>query len=150
MGLFEIYTKAGSLDSNEQILIYRDKISYTALIFPPLWFLLNKNLFLTPIYLSILFLLYLISIYLGPAILILGIIFLHLFFGFQSNLIREWLLKYRDYKLEMIVTSENQISAYNAYRNNRKKTIPPNRNDFSQDNSDETVNGDEEAILNIF
>ena len=50
----------------------------------------------------------------------------------------------------MIVTSENQISAYNAYRNNRKKTIPPNRNDFSKDNSDDTVNGDEEAILNIF
>ena len=99
---------------------------------------------------AILFLLYLISIYQGPAILILGIIFLHLFFGFQSNLIREWLLKYRDYKLEMIVTSENQISAYNAYRNNRKKTIPPNRSDLSQDNSDETVNGDEEAILNIF
>ena len=150
MGLFEIYTKKGSLDSNEQILIYRDKISYTALIFPPLWFLLNKNLFLTPIYLSILFLLYLISIYQGPAILILGIIFLHFFFGFQSNLIREWLLKYRDYKLEMIVTSENQISAYNTYRNNRKKTIPPNRNELSKDNSDETVNRDEEAILNIF
>lgn len=150
MGLFEIYTKKGSLDSNEQILIYRDKISYTALIFPPLWFLLNKNLFLIPIYISILFLLYLKSIYQGPAIFILGIIFLHLFFGFQSNLIREWLLKYRDYKLEMIVTSENQISAYNTYRNNRKKTIPPNRNELSKDNSDETVNRDEEAILNIF
>ncbi|GIS07545.1 MAG: hypothetical protein CM15mP111_1600 [Hyphomicrobiales bacterium] len=107
MALFEIYTKKrGFDDNNEHILIYRDKISYTALICPPLWFLLNKNFFLVPFYIATIFLLYAISIYFGSTIMIFGIIFIHLFFGFQSNLIREWLLNLRDYKLEMIVTSE--------------------------------------------
>ncbi len=80
MALFEIYTKKrGFDDKNEHILIYRDKISYTALIFPPLWFLLNKNFFLIPFYIAILFLLFGISAYFGSSIIIFGIIFIHLF-----------------------------------------------------------------------
>tara|TARA_B100000900_G_scaffold415695_1_gene446661 strand:- start:28 stop:477 length:450 start_codon:yes stop_codon:yes gene_type:complete len=149
MALFEIYIKKKSFDdNNEQILIYRDKISYIALIFPPLWFLLNKNFFLVPVYVGVTYLLYLISLYLGSVILIFGIIFINLFFGFQSNLVREWLLSFRGYKLEMIVTSESQISAYNIYRNNKKNEVIPNVN-ISQNNTD-SDSGDEGAILNIF
>lgn len=149
MALFEIYTKKrGFDDNNEHILIYRDKISYIALICPPLWFLLNKNFFLVPFYIATIFLLYAISIYIGSTIMIFGIIFIHLFFGFQSNLIREWLLNLRDYKLEMIVTSESQISAYNTYRNNKENEVI--LNDNSTQNKSGTGSGDEEAILNIF
>ena len=149
MALFEIYTKKrGFDDNNEHILIYRDKISYIALICPPLWFLLNKNFFLIPFYIATIFLLYAISIYIGSTIMIFGIIFIHLFFGFQSNLIREWLLNLRDYKLEMIVTSESQISAYNTYRNNKENEVI--LNDNSTQNKSGTGSGDEEAILNIF
>tara|TARA_Y100001935_G_C17302768_1_gene510333 strand:- start:2305 stop:2754 length:450 start_codon:yes stop_codon:yes gene_type:complete len=149
MALFEIYTKKRGLDGNdEHILIYRDRISYTALIFPPLWFLLNKNFFLVPVYITTLFLFYLISTYLGSTIIIFSIIFIHLFFGFQSNLIREWLLNLRNYKLEMIVTSESQISAYNIYINNKKNEGILSENP-SQSKSG-TVSGDEEAILSIF
>ncbi len=149
MALFEIYTKKrGFDDNNEHILIYRDRISYTALICPPLWFLLNKNFFLVPYYIATIFLLYAISIYFGSTIMIFGIIFIHLFFGFQSNLIREWLLNLRDYKLEMIVTSESQISAYNTYRNNKEKEVM--LNDNNTQNKSGTGGGDEEAILNIF
>ena len=149
MALFEIYTKkSGFDDNNEHILIYRDKISYIALICPPLWFLLNKNFFLVPFYIATIFLLYAISIYIGSTIMIFGIIFIHLFFGFQSNLIREWLLNLRDYKLEMIVTSESQISAYNTYRNNKENEVI--LNDNSTQNKSGTGSGDEEAILNIF
>ena len=149
MALFEIYTKkSGFDDKNEHILIYRDKISYAALICPPLWFLLNKNFFLVPFYVAIIFLLYVISIYFGSAVIIFGIIFIHLFFGFQSNLIREWLLNLRDYKLEMIVTSESQISAYNIYRNNKKNELI--LNDNPSQNKSGTGSSDEEAILNIF
>ena len=149
MALFEIYTKKrGFDDNNEHILIYRDKISYIALICPPLWFLLNKNFFLVPFYIATIFLLYAISIYIGSTIMIFGIIFIHLFFGFQSNLIREWLLNLRDYKLEMIVTSESQISAYNTYRNNKENEVI--LNDNSTQNKSGTGSGDDEAILNIF
>ena len=80
--------------------------------------------------------------------MIFGIIFIHLFFGFQSNLIIEWLLNLRDYKLEMIVTSESQISAYNTYRNNKEKEVM--LNDNNTQNKSGTGGGDEEAILNIF
>ena len=149
MALFEIYTKKrGFDDKNEHILIYRDKISYAALIFPPLWFMLNKNFFLIPFYIAILFLLYGISAYFGSSIIIFGIIFIHLFFGFQSNIIREWLLNLRDYKLEMIVTSESQISAYNIYRNNKENEVI--LYDNSSQNKSGTGSSDEEAILNIF
>ncbi len=80
--------------------------------------------------------------------MIFGIIFIHLFFGFQSNLIREWLLNLRDYKLEMIVNSESQISAYNTYRNNKENEVI--LSDNSTQNKSGTGGGDEEAILNIF
>ena len=108
----------------------------------------DKNFFLVPFYIATIFLLYAISIYIGSTIMIFGIIFIHLFFGFQSNLIREWLLNLRDYKLEMIVTSESQISAYNTYRNNKENEVI--LNDNSTQNKSGTGSGDEEAILNIF
>ena len=54
----------------------------------------------------------------------------------------------RDYKLEMIVTSESQISAYNTYRNNKENEVI--LSDNSTQNKSGTGSGDEEAILNIF
>ena len=62
--------------------------------------------------------------------------------------IRDRLLNLRDYKLEMIVASESQISAYNTYRNNKENEVI--LNDNSTQNKSGTGSGDEEAILNIF
>ena len=70
------------------------------------------------------------------------------FSGFNLIFIREWLLNLRDYKLEMIVTSESQISAYNTYRKNKENEVI--LNDNNTQNKSGTGSGDEEAILNIF
>ena len=57
-------------------------------------------------------------------------------------------VEFKRFKLEMIVTSESQISAYNTYRNNKENEVIPNDN--STQNKSRTGSGDEEAILNIF
>ena len=51
MALFEIYKRIGKSGRHDgNILILKDKISILALIFPPLWLIINRNFFLIPIY----------------------------------------------------------------------------------------------------
>ncbi len=52
MSYYEIYTRSKtSKDDYKEIIIHRDRFPLIALFFPPLWFILNKNIFLIPIYL---------------------------------------------------------------------------------------------------
>jgi len=98
MALFEIYKrigKSGKQDGN--ILIVRDNLSILAFIFPPLWLIINKNFFLIPVYFLTIYFFFFLSNLLGETTLIFSIIFFHLFLAIQSNILREWILNFKNY-----------------------------------------------------
>ncbi|MDG2187128.1 MAG: hypothetical protein P8K09_02560 [Hyphomicrobiales bacterium] len=151
MALFEIYKrigKSGKQDGN--ILIVRDNLSILAFIFPPLWLIINKNFFLIPVYFLTIYFFFFLSNLLGETTLIFSIIFFHLFLAIQSNILREWILNFKNYQLDIIVRAENKMSAYNIYNKYiQDKDIVSSESEKYMYLS-ENIKKDDEAILNIF
>tara|TARA_B110000438_G_C15636448_1_gene573308 strand:+ start:342 stop:797 length:456 start_codon:yes stop_codon:yes gene_type:complete len=151
MALFEIYKrigKSGKQDGN--ILIVRDNLSILAFIFPPLWLIINKNFFLIPVYFLTIYFFFFLSKLLGETTLIFSIIFFHLFLAIQSNILREWILNFKNYQLDIIVRAENKMSAYNIYNKYiQDKDIVSSESEKYMYLS-ENIKKDDEAILNIF
>ena len=148
MALFEIYKRIGKSGRHDgNILILKDKISILALIFPPLWLIINRNFFLIPIYFIAIFFIIFLSNKTGQGIIIFSIIFCHFFFAIQANILREWILKFKNYQLDSIIRAENKMSAYNIYnQDNKTKSSESMQNPNPSKNN----KNDDETILNIF
>ncbi|MAV98332.1 MAG: hypothetical protein CML81_00805 [Rhodobiaceae bacterium] len=147
MSYYEIYTRNKiSNDDYKEIVIHRDRFSLTAFLFPPLWLILNKNIFLIPIYI---FLAYLTYFFFEVSYFLVSIFFINLFVALQTSQLREWILGFRDYSLQMVVKADNQMSAYHIY----------NQYYFDQNNIKEhnkanivsdRLNNEDTPIFNIF
>jgi chromate transport protein ChrA len=86
MALFEIYKRIGKSGRHDgNILILKDKLSIIALIFPPLWLIINKNFFLIPIYFLAIFFIIFLSNKTGQEIIIFSVIFCHFFLCYPSK-----------------------------------------------------------------
>jgi len=148
MALFEIYKRIGKSGRHDgNILILKDKLSIIALIFPPLWLIINKNFFLIPIYFLAIFFIIFLSNKTGQEIIISSVIFCHFFFAIQANILREWILKFKNYQLDSIIKAENKMSAYNIY--NQDINIKSSES-MQSPNTPENNKNDDETILNIF
>ena len=147
MSYYEIYTRNKiSEDDYKEIIIHRDRFSLIAFLFPPLWLILNKNIFLIPIYL---FLGYLAYLFFGVGYFLFFICFINLFIALQASQLREWILGFRNYSLQMVVKADNQMSAYHIYtqfhldQNNIKER---NKANIVSDR----LNNEDTPIFNIF
>ena len=148
MALFEIYKRIGKSGRHDgNILILKDKLSIIALIFPPLWLIINKNFFLIPIYFLAIFFIIFLSNKTGQEIIISSVIFCHFFFAIQANILREWILKFKNYQLDRIIKAANKMSAYNIY--NQDINIKSSES-MQSPNTPENNKNDDETILNIF
>ena len=148
MALFEIYKRIGKSGRHDgNILILKDKLSIIALIFPPLWLIINKNFFLIPIYFLAIFFIIFLSNKTGQEIIISSVIFCHFFFAIQANILREWILKFKNYQLDSIIKAENKMSAFNIY--NQDINIKSSES-MQSPNTPENNKNDDETILNIF
>jgi hypothetical protein len=148
MALYEIYKRIGKSGRHDgNILILKDKLSIIALIFPPLWLVINRNFFIIPIYFLAIFFIIFLSNKTGQEIIIFSVIFCHFFFAIQANILREWILKFKNYQLDSIIKAENKMSAYNIY--NRDINIKSSES-MQSPNTPENNKNDDETILNIF
>lgn len=148
MALYEIYKRIGKSGRHDgNILILKDKLSIIALIFPPLWLVINRNFFIIPIYFLAIFFIIFLSNKTGQEIIIFSVIFCHFFFAIQANILREWILKFKNYQLDSIIKAENKMSAYNIY--NQDINIKSSES-MQSPNTPENNKNDDETILNIF
>tara|TARA_Y100000590_G_scaffold452259_1_gene595048 strand:+ start:32843 stop:33298 length:456 start_codon:yes stop_codon:yes gene_type:complete len=151
MAIYEIYTTDNNKGSiSPEILIYKDKFSILAFLFPPLWLILNRNLFLIPFYCLFVYLTIIICNFLSFLEPYYLIVIMNLLFALQTSLLREWILKFKDYHLYYIVDAFNMISAYNKYIiYAQSRTANQMQQDSIADNINSNKNADK-PILNIF
>ena len=151
MAIYEIYTTNDKKTTQSaEIRIYKDKFSFLAFLLPPLWLILNGNLFLIPIYCFLLYLIFMICNFLSflePYYLIL---LLNLLFALQISSLREYILKFKNYRLDYIVDAFNMISAYNKYRLYMQNRNIIQTQEDSIANNTNSENNTEKPILNIF
>ena len=80
-------------------------------------------------------------------IIIFSRIFCEFFFAIQPNIVRNWILKFKNYQLDSIIRAENKMSAYNIYnQDNKTKSSESMQNPNPSKNN----KNDDETILNIF